>query len=41
MTSPKLSKTKKVNLDFNKEFISTFSKNIESRKWESYESFHK
>ena len=31
MTLPKTSKTKKVNLDFNKEFISTFSQNIESR----------
>ena len=31
MTLPKTSKTKKVNLGFNKEFISTFSQNIESR----------
>ncbi len=31
MTLPKSSETKKVNLDFNKEFISTFTQNIENR----------
>ena len=30
MTLPKPTKTKKVNLDFNKEFINTFTQNIES-----------
>ena len=30
MTLPKSSDTKKVNLDFNKEFINTFTQNIES-----------
>jgi len=34
MTIPKSSKTKKVNLDFNKEFINTFTQNIESRNIE-------
>ena len=31
MTLPKLAETKKVNWDFNKEFINTFSDNIENR----------
>ena len=30
MTLPKSREAKKVNLDFNKEFISTFTQNIES-----------
>ena len=34
MTLLKSSETKKVNLDFNKEFINTFSQNIESRNVE-------
>ena len=34
MTLPKSTKSKKVNLDFNKEFISTFTQNIESRNVE-------
>ena len=34
MTLPKLTETKKVNLDFNKEFINTFTQNIESRNIE-------
>jgi magnesium transporter len=34
MTLPKSSATKKVNLDFNKEFINTFTQNIESRNVE-------
>ena len=34
MTIPKSSKTKKVNLDFNKEFINTFTQNIENRNVE-------
>ena len=34
MTLPKSTETKKVNLDFNKEFINTFTQNIESRNVE-------
>ncbi len=34
MTLPKSRETKKVNLDFNKEFINTFTQNIESRNVE-------
>ena len=34
MTLPKSSEAKKVNLDFNKEFINTFTQNIESRNVE-------
>ena len=34
MTLPKSGEAKKVNLDFNKEFISTFTQNIESRNVE-------
>ena len=34
MTLPKSTETKKVNLDFNKEFINTFTQNIESRNIE-------
>ena len=34
MTLPKTSETKKVNLDFNKEFINTFTQNIEKRNVE-------
>ena len=34
MTLPKTREAKKVNLDFNKEFINTFTQNIESRNVE-------
>ena len=34
MTLPKSEEAKKVNLDFNKEFINTFTQNIESRNVE-------
>ena len=34
MTLPKSTETKKVNLDFNKDFINTFTQNIESRNVE-------
>ena len=34
MTLPKSAEAKKVNLDFNKEFINTFTQNIESRNVE-------
>ena len=34
MTLPKSREAKKVNLDFNKEFINTFTQNIESRNVE-------
>ena len=34
MTLPKSGEAKKVNLDFNKEFISTFTRNIENRNVE-------
>ena len=34
MTLPKSAETKKVNLDFNKEFINTFTENIENRNVE-------
>ena len=34
MALPKSSETKKVNLDFNKDFINTFTQNIENRNVE-------
>ena len=34
MTLPETKDAKKVNLDFNKEFINTFTQNIESRNVE-------
>ena len=34
MTLPKTREAKKVNLDFNKEFITTFTQNIENRNVE-------
>ena len=44
MTLLKSTETKKVNLDFNKEFINTFTQNIESRNVEfinqTFKRFH-
>ena len=40
MNLPKSGEAKKVNLDFNKEFINTFTLNIENRNVESVSYTH-